>query len=92
VTRGPGEAPLSFSENASNTGPGKTETVSNDDFGRAALGDLLGTQKGEHDLDPSEAQPIISAGAPGAAGAGGDAVWVNRLTPAERAALSAFFK
>lgn len=92
VNRGPGEAPLSFAENASDTGPGKIETVSNDDFARAALGDLLGTQKGEHDIDPSQAQGVTSAGGPAAAGAGGEAVWVNRLTPAERAALTAFFE
>ncbi|MDF3058201.1 MAG: hypothetical protein K0R17_2416 [Rariglobus sp.] len=92
VNRGPGEAPLSFSDTASDTGPGKTETVSNNDLSRAAMGDLLGTQTGEHDLDPSRAQGITSGGAPAATAAGGEAVWVNRLTPAERAALSSFFK
>jgi hypothetical protein len=92
VERGPGEAPLSFSDTASNTGPGKAETVSNEDLSRAALGDLLGTRTGEHEFDPSAVQGVTAAGAPAAAGSGGEAVWVNRLTPAERAALSSFFK
>lgn len=92
VGRGPGEAPLSFSDTASDTGPGKAETVANHDLSRAALGDLLGTQTGEHELDPTRAQGVTAAGSPGATAAGGDAVWVNRLTPAERAALSTFFK
>ncbi len=92
VDRGPGEAPLTFSETASDVAPAKTETVANDDRSRASLGDLLGTQTGEHDLDPAKVQGLGSAGAPAAAGAGGEAVWVNRLTPAERAALSSFFK
>lgn len=92
VSRGPGTAPLSFSDTASEVASGKTETVSNTDLSRAALGDLLGTKTGEHELDPAAAQGVTSAGAPASAGAGGEAVWVNRLTPAERAALSRFFK
>lgn len=92
VDRGPGEAPLTFSPDPSDTGPGKLETVSNEDLTRAALGDLLETQKGEHDLDPTKMQGVTSAGALRSGGAGGEAVWVDRLTPAERAALSQFFK
>lgn len=92
VDRGPGEAPLTFSDTASKVAPATTEGVANDDRSRASLGDLLGTQTGEHDVDPARAQGLVSAGAPAAAGAGGEAVWVNRLTPAERAALSSFFK
>lgn len=92
VSRGPGTAPLTFSESESNVTAAQTETVSNQDMSRAALGDLLGTKIGEHDLDPSKAQGITSGGAPASAGSGGEAVWVNRLTPEERSALSTFFK
>jgi hypothetical protein len=92
INRGPGEAPLTFSDKASDAPPGRIEAVASEDMSRASLGDLLGTQAGEHEIDPASAQGLTAAGAPAAAGAGGEAVWVNRLTPAERAALTSFFK
>ena len=92
INRGPGEAPLTFSDKASDAPPGRIEAVASEDMSRASLGDLLGTQTGEHEIDPASAQGLTAAGAPAAAGAGGEAVWVNRLTPSERAALTSFFK
>jgi hypothetical protein len=43
-------------------------------------------------VDPAKAVGPVSAGAVAAPASGGDAVWVNRLTPSERAALTTFFK
>ncbi|AHF93103.1 hypothetical protein OPIT5_25700 [Opitutaceae bacterium TAV5] len=92
VSRGPGEVPLSFSYDESAAGPGRMETVKNTDMERAALGDRLGVETGEHAVDPARAAGPTSAGAVAGPAAGGDVVWIDTLTPAERAALAEFFK
>lgn len=92
VSRGPGHAPLAFRDEASDAGRGVTETVSADDLSRAALGELLGVERGEHELDAKQSDGPMAAGAITSAGQGGDVVWVDRLTPQERAALKEFFK
>jgi hypothetical protein len=81
-----------FTEAASDAGAGRTETASSDDLSRAALGELLGTERGEHELDPTKNAAPSAAGAVAAPAQGGDVVWVDRLTPKERAALKEFFK
>jgi hypothetical protein len=90
--RGPGHAPMAFNAVASDAGQGTTETVNNPEMARAALGDLLGTERGEHELDPANAAAPSAAGPVAAPGHGGEVVWVDHLTPAERAALKDFFK
>jgi hypothetical protein len=85
-------APLAFNENASPDLAGKTETLTNDDYSRASLGDPLQTSSGKHEVDPTKAQGTQKAGAVSGKAQGGDAVWINRLTPAERTALKDFFK
>lgn len=92
INRGPGHAPLTFRDKASAAGEGTTETVSANDLSRAALGELLGMERGEHEFDPKNSSGPTSAGAVAAPAQGGDVVWVDRLTPAERAALKNFFK
>lgn len=91
VARGPGHAPLMFRDQASE-GEGRTETVSGEDLSRAALGELLAMERGEHEFDPKAEAAPSAAGAVAAPAQGGEVVWVNRLTPAERAALKDFFK
>lgn len=90
--RGGGHAPLALNKNASDAGDGASEALTGDALKRFSLGDKLGTSVGAHDADPTAAAGPMSAGAISGAGSGGDAVWVNRLTPAERAALKQFFK
>lgn len=90
--RGPGHAPMYLNSAASDAGTGLTETVNNPELSRAALGDLLGTERGEHELDPTRSAAPSTAGSIAAPGRGGDVVWVDHLTPAERAALKDFFK
>ncbi|OAM89280.1 hypothetical protein AW736_13575 [Termitidicoccus mucosus] len=90
--RGRGDAPLTFSDRKSDVGPGRAQTVRNDDFSRAALGDRIGTRQGEHEIDPAAMQGLTNAGGVAGAAQGGEAVWVDRLTPAEREALKEFFK
>ena len=84
-------APLTFGDLA-NAGQGKAEGLTGDKPNPPALGDKIGEQLGAHEVDPTKAAGPMSAGAVAAPAAGGEAVWVNRLTPAERAALKNFFK
>jgi hypothetical protein len=92
ITRGPGHAPMMFRDEASEAGGGRTETVGGDDLSRAALGDLLAMERGEHEFDPKRAAASSAAGAIASPAQGGEVVWVDRLSPGERAALKDFFK
>jgi hypothetical protein len=85
-------APLMLSSQPSDAGPGIGEGLTGDQLKRVALGDKLGTTAGTHDADLAKAAAPTSAGAVSAPAQGGDAAWVNRLTPTERAALKNFFK
>ncbi len=89
---GGGTGPLTFSDHPSEAGGGKAQGLTSTDLSRAALGDKLETTSGAHDVDPSKAVGPVAAGAVAAPASGGEAVWVDRLTPAERAALKDFFK
>ncbi|MEO6568942.1 MAG: hypothetical protein ABIO94_09285 [Opitutaceae bacterium] len=93
---GPGggkeSAPLVLSKDASDAGDGKAEALRSASLANLALGDKLGTSTGVHQVDPNKAAGPQSAGAIAAPAKGGEAVWVNRLTPAERAALKDFYK
>ena len=83
---------MSFNKDGADAGEGKDEALKTKDFSHASIGDKLGTTKGEHQVDPNAAGGLMSGGAVAAPAQGGDAVWVNRLTPAERAALKKHFK
>ncbi len=89
---GGGTAPLSFAKDASDAGDGNAQALTGDALKRFALGDKLGTTRGAHDVDPANAVGPVSAGAVAAPASGGEAVWVDRLTPAERSAVKNFFK
>jgi hypothetical protein len=83
---------LTFGDQPSQAGDGKARALSGGDLARASLGDKLETTSGAHDVDPTKAVGPMSAGAVAGPAAGGEAVWVDRLTPAERTALKDFFK
>lgn len=89
---GGGSAPLALTAQPSNAGDGELAGVGGQPLKRFAFGDKLGTTSGAHDVDPARAIGPSAAGAVSGAAAGGEAVWVERLTPAERAALKKFFK
>lgn len=91
ATRGPGSAPLTMSQNETQLGSTKTETMQNDDLSRAVLGDPAGLGQGRHELDPSLTVPT-AGGAMSSSGQGGQATWQQSATPAEQAALQRFFK
>ena len=57
------------------------------------LGDKIDTQRSAPDqVDPSKSAGPTAAGAVAAPASGGDAVWVDQLSPNERAVLKDFFK
>lgn len=89
---GGGHAPLGLASDASDAGDGSAETLQGGALKNVSLGDKLGTSAGAHDVDPAKSAGPMSAGAVAAPASGGEAVWVNRLTPAERAAVKNFFK
>jgi len=91
VDRGPGSIPLTLSANPSDVGSTKKEVVSNDDLAHASLGERVGISKGKHETDSMQfSGPTDGGGA--SEGAGGEAVWVNQLTPEEQAQVKSFFK
>lgn len=89
---GESSAPLALAQDASDAGKGKAEALRAAALANLSLGDKLGTTVGAHQVDPSQAVGSTSAGAIAAPAKGGEAVWINRLTPAERAALKDFYK
>ncbi|MDZ4289922.1 MAG: hypothetical protein U0984_18295 [Prosthecobacter sp.] len=91
ISRGPGTAPLTLSENENRFDTQKNEAVSNADLSRAQLGTTLGLQDGKHEVDKTSATPM-AAGAVGNAGQGGAQVWRESLTPEEKAVLKRVFQ
>jgi hypothetical protein len=85
-------APLMLATQPSDSGDGVAKGVEGDAFKRFSLGDKLGTTSGRHERDPAKEVAPLSAGGVASPANGGEAVWVNRLTPTERAALKNFFK
>ncbi len=91
ITRGPGTAPLTLSDEENNFGTGKNEGVKSEDFSKAQLGTTLGIQDGKHEVDKTVTSPT-AAGAVKSQGQGGEQVWRESLTPEEKAVLKRVFK
>lgn len=91
ITRGPGTAPLTLSQEENDFGTNKTEGVSNSDLSRAKVGDMMALQNGKHEVDKNFAG-TQAAGAVQNAGQGGEQVWRESLTPEEKAVLKRVFK
>jgi hypothetical protein len=92
VNDGPGHPPLRLAKEPTNLGTEKTEGLDNEDFSRAALGDLAGTSEGQHQVDKNAEHRSATGGA-GAAGSGPDAVWLQQsLPPEERERLRRFYQ
>lgn len=91
ITRGPGTAPLTLSDEENDFGTNKNEAVSNTDLSRAQVGDMLTLQNGKHEVDKTTKGPQ-SAGVVQNAGQGGEQVWRESLTPEEKAVLKRVFK
>ncbi len=91
VGRGRGDAPMAFNLNESEKLPGEREKVDADDMEHAALGDMVGTQIGGHEVDPELRHQVEQSGAAAGSSAGGEAVWSDHVTPREREALRKIF-
>lgn len=91
VTRGPGTAPVTLSDDESRFGTGKNEAVTSTDMSRALPGDMVGLQDGRHEVEKDGFQPR-AAGSVKDAGSGGDQVWKESLTPEEKAVLRRVFR
>lgn len=92
VGGGEGTAPLAFRNHRSDAGDGIAESLSPAELARLSLSDRLGTTSGAPENDAAQNVDLTSAGEVGGSAKGGDAVGVDRLTPAERSALKKFFK
>ena len=90
VQRGPGAAPMFFGDE-SNLGTNNIEGVQNQDFSKAAPGEVLGIGETEHEIDETVTGPR-EAGSVKSTGQGGDTVWRESLMPQEKAVLKRYFK
>lgn len=91
VDRGPGHAPGVLGKERERLGTGEMAGLEAKDLSRAAPGDLLELQDGEHQVDRSVSS-ITAGGDTGATGSGGDRVWRESLDPDEQRVLKRFFE
>lgn len=91
ISRGRGDAPLFFGEEADQLGTSNIEGVRNEDLSRATLGETIGLGETERKLDQTAAGPV-AGGAAASLGQGGEAVSRQPLLPDEQAVLKRFFK
>jgi hypothetical protein len=89
---GGGSAPLTLAAAASDAGKGLREKLKSGSPGSATPAEQLGTALSTPNYDPTKATGPSAAGAVESAARGGDAVWVNHLTPSEQAAIRKFFQ
>lgn len=92
ISRGRGDAPLGFSAESAPEQAGREQALGSEDLERASIGDMVGVTRDRPELDREKMAGRGSAGTVAAPASGGEAVWVNRLTPAERKVLKDFFK
>jgi len=92
ITRGPGEAPLTLGPESPDLGTSEMEALPDADSENPALGDLVGMRFGEHDLPDSFGPVTEAAGTAGHAAGGGEAVFEQPLTPAEREIIRKYFQ
>lgn len=91
IQRGPGHAPGVLGKEKDGVETGKMEGLAATDLSRAAPGDLLELQDGEHELDKTPSQ-LKAGGDTEATGKGGDRVWRDSLDPDEQRVLKRFFE
>lgn len=89
---GGGPAPLALKQDPTNLRTKETDTVSNDDVSQALPADLVGLERGEHDVDTAQEVRSRAGGGIASAGEGGEAIRRESFTPEEREVLQRFFK
>lgn len=92
VTRGRGDAPLTFNADEAQAGSSKTEGVSNQNYERATLGDTVGMQDGAHKVDENAYKGPAAGGTASQPGGAGETVWRTEALPEEQGALERYFK
>lgn len=91
VSRGRGDAPLFFGDKEQDLGTSNLEGIANDDFSKAAVGEVLGLGETERKIERASEGPV-SGGTVGALGQGGEAVSRETLLPDEQTVLKRYFK
>ncbi len=91
VDRGPGHAPGVLGKEKDPLKTGDLAALEAKDLSRAAPGDLLELQDGEHEVDRS-ASKLTGGGGTEATGKGGDRIWRESLDPDEQRVLKRFFE
>ncbi|MEX1117961.1 MAG: hypothetical protein WEB60_04125 [Terrimicrobiaceae bacterium] len=89
VSRGPGAAPLTLNEQATDLGSKSRELLKNDDLSRAAIGDLMGLGTTRHKKDESVS---TAGGAMANTSPAGDSTSTLNATPSEQKVLQSFFR
>ena len=89
VSRGPGAAPLTLNDKATDLGSKSTELLRNDDLSRAAIGDLMGLGTTDHKIDESL---VTAGGAMTDISSAGDSTSPLNATPSEQKVLQSFFQ
>ena len=84
--------PLNLDAHPTDLATKTTASVSNPNLDHALPGDLLGVNQGDHPVDPAKYAGPAPGGAVASNGEGGEAVWRDDLTPAERDVVKNFFK
>jgi hypothetical protein len=91
VRRGPGHAPGVLGAGKDPLETGEVAALEATDLSRAAPGDLLELQDGEHEVNRSGPEST-AGGNTQALGKGGDRVWRDSLDPDEQRVLKRFFE
>ena len=92
VNRGPGSAPIELAEERTELGTSRIEDVMGHEPLGTEFGETVAVGIAEHDNDTSGFRGGQDAGAVAATGEGGELVWSQTLTPAERRVLKKYFK
>ncbi len=84
--------PLNLDEPSTDLATKTLASVSNPNLDHALPGDLVGVSKGDHPVNPAKYAGPAPGGTVATNGQGGEAVWRDDLTPAERNVVKTFFK
>lgn len=90
VSRGRGDAPLTFNSEETKAKLQGEEAISNDDMRNASIGDTVGVVDTTHQVDKDGYKGPQSGGNAQAGGAG-EAVWKTETLPEDQAALERYF-
>ncbi|MDR2863108.1 MAG: hypothetical protein LBV54_04425 [Puniceicoccales bacterium] len=85
-------APLTFGDQSPGMNARNREQLAGKDREHDTLGDMQGLGTGKHKVDKNAYKGPVSGGTAASTGDGGDSVWVDNLTPEERATLKTYFK